>query len=67
MAEEALRGRSVGMLPRPNEQYTSGRTCSQPGCETTLSRYNKWSCCWQHEPRHAYVPYGKRGRRYRVA
>jgi len=60
MAEEKFRGASVRSLPRPNRQYDGGRVCADPGCETKLSRYNKWEYCWQHEPVHAYIPRGKR-------
>jgi hypothetical protein len=41
--------------------------CAEPGCETKLSRYNKWEFCWQHEPVHAYVPRGKRKSRKQAA
>jgi hypothetical protein len=60
VAEDRYRGKSVRPLPRPNKQYSAGRVCAEPGCETKLSRYNKWNYCWQHEPVHAYVPRGKR-------
>jgi hypothetical protein len=58
--DERYRGASVRPLPRPNKQYSTGRVCAEPGCETKLSRYNKWAYCWQHEPVHSYVPRGKR-------
>ena len=67
VAEERYRGASVRPLPQPNKQYTTGRTCAEPGCETRLSRYNKWQYCWQHEPVHAYVPRGKRKSRNQAA
>jgi hypothetical protein len=67
VAEERLRGASVKVLPRPNKQYSKGRVCADPGCETKLSRYNKWQFCWQHEPVHSYIPRGKRKRRSQVA
>jgi hypothetical protein len=60
VAEERFRGASVRSLPRPNRQYSEGRVCAHPGCETKLSRYNKWQYCWQHEPVHTYIPRGKR-------
>ena len=63
VSEERFRGASVRTLPRPNKSYGGGRVCADPGCETKLSVYNKWSYCWQHEPVHAYVPRGKRKRR----
>ena len=60
MADERFRGASVRTLPRPNRQYSTGRVCAETGCGTALSRYNKWTFCWQHEPVHSYVPRGKR-------
>jgi hypothetical protein len=60
VAEDRYRGVSARPLPRPTKQYTTDRVCDQAGCETKLSRYNKWNYCWQHEPVHAYVPRGKR-------
>ena len=67
VAEERYRGASVRQLPKPNKQYTTGRTCAEPACETKLSRYNKWQYCWQHEPVHSYVPRGKRKSRNEAA
>lgn len=67
VAEERYRGAAVRTLPRPNRQYVSGRVCASPGCGTKLSRYNKWSYCWQHEPVHSYIPRGKRRSRKRAA
>jgi hypothetical protein len=67
VAEEKYRGASVRTLPRANKQYTTGRVCADPNCETKLSRYNKWQYCWQHEPVHAYVPRGKRKSRTQAA
>ena len=60
MADEGFRGQSVRSLPRANKQYTAGRTCASPGCNTKLSIYNKWEYCWQHEPVHTYIARGKR-------
>lgn len=60
VAEERYRGAAVRTLPRPNRQYAGDRVCADPGCDTKLSRYNKWQFCWQHEPVHSYVPRGKR-------
>ena len=28
--------------------YGDGRTCAEPLCGTTLSRYNKETFCWRH-------------------
>ena len=64
MAQDTgYRGARAAALPRANRTYPSGRVCAAPGCDTKLSRYNKWQYCWQHEPVHAYVPRGKRKRR----
>ena len=30
------------------QTYGQGRTCAAPGCDTTLSRYNKAALCWRH-------------------
>lgn len=67
MADERLRGAAVRTLPRANKTYDRGRVCARSGCETKLSRYNKWQYCWQHEPVHAYVPRGKRRSRKAAA
>jgi hypothetical protein len=67
MAEERYRGSAVRSLPRPNRQYVTGRVCAKPGCETKLSRYNRWDYCWQHEPVHTYIPRGKRRSRKQAA
>lgn len=37
-------------LPARSRRYRQGRTCSQPGCETVLSVYNKAGTCWVHSP-----------------
>jgi len=60
VAEDRYLGVSARPLPRPTKQYTTDRVCAEAGCETKLSRYNKWNFCWQHEPLHAYVSRGKR-------
>jgi hypothetical protein len=67
MAEERFRGAAVRTLPRANRTYAQDRVCAAPGCETKLSRYNKWSYCWQHEPVHVYIPRGKRRSRKKAA
>jgi hypothetical protein len=67
MADERFRGAAVRTLPRANRTYAEGRVCAAPGCETKLSKYNKWSYCWQHEPVHAYIPRGKRRSRKAAA
>jgi hypothetical protein len=44
---------------RPRKTYGGGRTCSEKGCTTRLSSYNKNEFCWQHfqpVPRPARIP-----------
>jgi hypothetical protein len=67
VTEERYRGGAVRTLPRPNRKFAEGRVCSEPGCSTKLSIYNKWMFCWQHEPVHAYIPRGKRKSRSEAA
>jgi hypothetical protein len=44
-----MKGTRPGRLPRPSRRGgADGRTCSAPGCETRLSRYNAGDRCWQH-------------------
>lgn len=31
------------------QSYGQGRICSEPECDTTLSRYNTAKVCWRHE------------------
>jgi hypothetical protein len=42
-----------GRRPTPRKRgllstYGVGRTCADPTCETTLSRYNDAPLCWHH-------------------
>jgi hypothetical protein len=62
MRDDSLeyRGAKVREVPRKNQTYAAGRTCSEPGCSTKLSIYNRSEFCWQHEPVHAFVARGKR-------
>jgi hypothetical protein len=60
MADQAYRGARIRELPRANRTYEAGRTCAAEGCQTTLSIYNRWEFCWQHEPVHTYISRGKR-------
>lgn len=41
MSENVLRGKRVLETARPPKASSEVRTCAKPGCETTLSRYNK--------------------------
>jgi hypothetical protein len=43
-----MKGTRPGKLPPPNQPQAAGRICDQPGCDTTLSIYNRSSRCWQH-------------------
>ena len=63
MADDSFRGIHVRGLPRANRQFGTDRVCAAEGCDTKLSRYNKWEFCWQHEPVHTYTPRGKRKKR----
>ncbi len=56
----SLRGATVQPLPRRNRQWKAGRRCAEPGCETTLSIYNKSKYCWTHDPVRYYVPRGRK-------
>lgn len=46
--KDAIRGSRLQASPRPSRLYPEGRTCSQPGCETRLSVYNRRDKCWAH-------------------
>ena len=60
---QEYRGSPVSELPRANHTYSAGRVCSEPGCETLLSIYNRSDMCWQHEPVRPYVERGERRKR----
>jgi hypothetical protein len=46
--ESAIRGQKALALPRASKQAPGGRVCSQAGCETRLSTYNRRDRCWAH-------------------
>jgi hypothetical protein len=50
MSENTLRGKRVLETARPPKATSEVRTCAKPGCETTLSRYNKREYCYAHAP-----------------
>lgn len=52
---------ATGSRRREQKVYVEGRVCESEGCSTVLSRYNRSTRCWQHEPGRAYIPV--RGRR----
>ena len=41
--------------PRRGRISAAGRVCSDPGCGTVLSIYNRGESCWQHQPVGPYV------------
>jgi hypothetical protein len=43
-----MKGTRPGKLPPPNQAQAAGRVCEEPGCDTTLSIYNRSTSCWQH-------------------
>ena len=43
-----MKGSRPGKLPQPSQTEEPARTCSAPGCATTLSIYNLSAKCWQH-------------------
>jgi hypothetical protein len=43
-----MKGTRPGKLPPRNHVEAPGRVCSEPGCETALSIYNRSLRCWQH-------------------
>lgn len=44
----SVRGSRPRPLPRASETFPEGRVCSQSGCETRLSTYNRREKCWLH-------------------
>ena len=64
MAENTvIRGSRPRELPRPNRVYTEGRICSNEGCETRISKYNKAQFCWTHAPLRYPLTRGERKKR----
>ncbi len=43
------KGTRPGPLPPASKPERAGRVCAHPGCETTLSVYNRSEHCWQHQ------------------
>ena len=58
----SLRGAPVRPLPRPNRTWDRGRLCSEEGCTTKLSVYNRSTRCWAHEPTRYHVARGRKKR-----
>lgn len=44
----AIRGSRPQALPKATHRQAAGRVCSQAGCETKLSTYNRRDKCWAH-------------------
>ena len=36
---------------KPNTSYSSGRICVNKGCNTVISKYNKFKHCNKHKPK----------------
>jgi hypothetical protein len=45
---EVVKGSPVIRLPRRPRQLVAGRICTEPGCDTILSVYNKQQYCYVH-------------------
>jgi hypothetical protein len=50
MSERTLGGHTLSGSERASKSFGKGRTCREPGCNTTLSIYNNGKYCYQHEP-----------------
>ncbi|HHC08504.1 MAG TPA: hypothetical protein ENK55_07285 [Actinobacteria bacterium] len=51
MAEhQVMKGRRLSGSARAPKTYATNRRCAHPGCETTLSRYNRREYCYTHAP-----------------
>jgi hypothetical protein len=50
MPDNTLKGKRILGSPRPPKVNSEVRVCAKPGCETTLSRYNRREYCYAHAP-----------------
>lgn len=50
MPETIMQGRKAGPGGRRPRTFNEDRVCAAPGCETTLSRYNRNEHCYAHSP-----------------
>ncbi len=50
MRSDNVKGHRPGNDPPPSKVERVGRVCSDGGCDTRLSIYNKTGVCWQHQP-----------------
>ncbi len=46
--EYSLKGAQIAGIPRRSRTYSSGRVCTEHGCVTRLSLYNKRDTCAVH-------------------
>lgn len=49
-ANTAIRADRPGARIRRPKQYAKGRVCSNPECDTVISRYNREAACFRHRP-----------------
>ena len=47
---EIVKGAAIKGVTRPSKRFATGRQCAKPGCETSLSQYNKAEYCHAHAP-----------------
>ena len=50
MADTAIRADRPGARIRRPKQYAGGRVCTDPECDTIISRYNRDDSCYRHRP-----------------
>ena len=50
MAENVQKGKRITGSSRAPKSVDEVRSCAKPGCETTLSRYNRRDYCYAHAP-----------------
>ena len=47
---DIVRGAAIKGVTRPSKRFKQGRVCSEKGCETKISQYNKAEYCHAHAP-----------------
>jgi hypothetical protein len=52
MTNVVLQGARPGNRRRKPKTYDDGRICSDDGCSTLVSRYNRSDFCFSHRPVH---------------
>jgi hypothetical protein len=50
LRSDNVKGHRPGNDPPPSKVERVGRICTEGGCDTRLSIYNKSGFCWQHQP-----------------